>query len=117
MRGVRGAITVKNNSVDDILKATEKLLKKVIRENNIKRKEIISINFTATSDLTAEYPSVAARKMGYTRVPLLNFQEMNVEGSLARCIRLLIYINRNCSLDEISHIYLRQAKKLRPDLA
>ncbi|MFW5999211.1 MAG: chorismate mutase [Halanaerobiaceae bacterium] len=117
MRGVRGAITVKKDTGREIIKATEELLAAVIRENEIREEEMVSMCFTATADLKSKYPSVAAREMGFTQVPLLNFQEMDVEGSLSRCIRLLIYINRSCPLEEINHIYLGEAKSLRPDLA
>ncbi|MFW6237998.1 MAG: chorismate mutase [Halanaerobiales bacterium] len=117
MRGVRGAVTVNEDLPREIIRVTKKLLEAVIEENSIQEEELVSMCFTATSDLKSEYPSVAARKMGFTGVPLLNFQEMEVEGSLPHCIRLLVYIDRNCSLEEINHIYLGEAKSLRPDLA
>ena len=116
MRGIRGAITVKSNNKDDIIKNTAKLLNTIIDLNNIKQEELVSIIFTATPDLTKEYPAVAARKIGYKNIPLICLQEMAVENSLKMCIRILIYINRECSLDKIEHVYLKDAKKLRPDL-
>lgn len=116
MRGVRGAITVKNNHKKDIIKATSNLLAEMIAANQIEHSEIVSIIFTATVDLDQEYPAVAARKLGYCDIPLMCYQELNVEKSLDKCIRSMIYLNRDCSLNEISHIYLRGARTLRPDL-
>ncbi len=116
MRGIRGAITVKANEKKQILKNTKLLIKKIIDENNIKNEEIVSIIFTATSDLDKEYPAVAARKLGFVQIPLMCCQEMFVKDSLEKCIRILMHINRDCNLEEINHIYLKKAKKLRPDL-
>ncbi len=117
MRGIRGAITVEKNEYDHILKATKVLLKKIIATNNITSSEIVSIIFTATSDLDRVYPALAARKIGFTDIPLMCYQELYVEDSLKMCIRIMIYVNRDCKHSEIKHIYLKNAKKLRPDLA
>ncbi|ACL69790.1 chorismate mutase [Halothermothrix orenii] len=116
MRGIRGAITVDTNTAEDIINSTRRLLSEIINENHIQQEEIVSIIFTATEDLDQEYPAVAAREMGYNNVPLLCLQEMNVTGSLSSCLRVLIHINRNCSLSDIKHVYLKEAKRLRPDL-
>lgn len=116
MKGIRGAVTVKENKADLILEAVQLLLKKMITKNKINKKELISIIFTATYDLDSEYPAVAARNMGFTDIPLMCYQEMRVNNSLKKCIRVMIYINRNCSHQDISHVYLRKAKQLRPDL-
>ncbi len=117
MRGIRGAITVEKNEREQILTAAGNLLEAIIEANNINREEIVSIIFTMTSDLNKVYPAVAARELGYTDVPLLCYQELAVENSLPRCIRIMLYINRDCELDKIKHIYLGEAKKLRPDLS
>ncbi|SRR6056297_213520 len=117
MRGIRGAITVKENKRSDILNSTRKLLKKIISNNDINKGEIVSIIFTATRDLDKVYPAVAAREMGLTDIPLMCYQELNVEGSLKKCIRIMVYINRDCNPDKLQHIYLRRARELRPDLA
>lgn len=116
MRAIRGAITVEKNTREDILEASGELLKEIIELNEIETEELVSILFTATTDLDAVYPAVAAREMGLDWVPLLCFQEMEVQGSLARCIRVLVFIDRKSPQEEIKHVYLREAVKLRPDL-
>ena len=116
MRGIRGAITVTENNKNKIIENTKILIKDIVNENNLKTEEIVSMIFTATSDLNKEYPAVAARELGYNQIPLMCYQELNIENSLKKCIRIMIYINRDCSLDKINHVYLKNAKKLRPDL-
>ena len=116
MRGIRGAITVEKNQKKDILKAVEKLITTMLNKNKIKEKEIVSIIFTATNDLDQEYPAVAVRDMGFNLIPLMCYQEMQVQDSLNKCIRAMIYINRDCGLEEITHVYLKEAQQLRPDL-
>jgi chorismate mutase len=116
MRAIRGAITVERNSKESILKAVKELLETIINDNEIKGKEFVSILFTATPDLDQVYPAVSARQMGLEEVPLFCLQEMQVNGSLKRCIRVMVYINRDCSLSELKHIYLKDAVQLRPDL-
>lgn len=116
MRGIRGAITVKKNNKEEILAATMELLNKIIELNRLTEDEMVSINFTATTDLDQVYPAVAAREIGLKNIPLLCYQEMKVINSLPKCIRVLIYVNRSCTLDEIRHVYLEKAEELRPDL-
>ena len=81
---IRGAITAKNNTSEEILGITENLLKEIIKANNINTDDIISIIFTATKDLDAAYPAVAARKIGITNASLMCMQEMYVVGSLEK---------------------------------
>ena len=116
-RGVRGAICAEANEIDAILTATHKLLERIVADNDLQPTDVTSAIFTATPDLDAAYPARAAREMGWTRVPLLCMQEMNVVDSLPRCIRVLIHWNTNRAPDEIQHVYLGEARKLRPDLA
>ena len=116
MKGIRGAITINKNQSSLILEGTRLLLKEIISENELNKKEIVSIIFTATDDLDSEYPAVAARDMGFREIPLMCYQEMKVKNSLRKCIRVIIYINRDCSHKDLNHIYLRKAKTLRPDL-
>lgn len=116
MKAVRGAISVEENTKEDILKASKELLENLIKLNKLTTQEMVSIIFTATADLDSVYPAVAARKIGLDKVPLLCFQEMKVKNSLKKCLRVMIYINRDCGLEEINHVYLKKAASLRPDL-
>lgn len=116
-RAVRGAITVAHNDKAEILAATEELLAAVIAENGIAQEDMVSIIFTLTPDLNAVFPAVAARQMGITNVPLMCMSEIPVAGALERCVRVLLEFNTEKQLEDIRHIYLRDAVKLRPDLA
>jgi chorismate mutase len=116
VRGIRGATTVERDEAEAILRATEELLQAIVERNSIRPEEIASALFTVTPDLTAEFPAAAARRMGWTLVPLLNFTEIGVPGRLGRCVRVLIHVNTSRNQDEIVHVYLREATSLRPDL-
>lgn len=115
--GVRGATTVEANTRDEILTATQQLLALMIRENGIKSEDVGSAIFTVTADLNAEFPAFAARQLGWMDVPLLCSNEINVPGSLPRCIRILVNWNTSKSQKEIVHIYSKGATSLRPDLS
>jgi len=114
-RGVRGATTVYENTKEAILEATREMLGIMIRANNIKPDDVASAYFTTTVDLNAAYPALAARQLGWYDVALLCGHEMQVPDGLARCIRVLVHWNTTCSAKEIIHVYLREAKSLRPD--
>lgn len=116
-RGVRGATTTEANTRDKILTATLQLLTLMIRENGIKSEDIGSGIFTVTEDLDAEFPASAARQLGWMDVPLLCGNEIEVPGSLRRCIRILLNWNTTKSQKEIVHIYINGAESLRPDLS
>ncbi len=115
-RGVRGATTVNSNTADAILAATKELLRAMIDANDIKEDFVASVVFTTTPDLNAVYPAKAARELGWGRTALLGCQEMDVPGGLAHCIRILIHWNTTKTLDEIQHVFLHNAVRLRPDL-
>lgn len=117
VRAIRGATTVENNDKNEIWEATEEMVGEILKKNNIKIYDMISITFTLTQDLNACYPAVRVREMGITNVPLMNMCELPVPGALEKCIRVIIEVNSDKELDEIKHVYLRGAKKLRPDLA
>lgn len=117
MRSIRGATTVKENTREAILQATSELLEAVMEKNGLASEEIIAITFSATRDLDAAYPAVAARSQGIEEASLLCFQEMHVEGSLAMCIRLMMLVDRAAPQSDMQHCYLKGAKVLRPDLA
>lgn len=120
-RGVRGATTVAANTASEIHAATRELLTAMVVANGIAlddlATEVASVIFTATADLDAAYPAVVAREMGWGQTPLLCMQEMRVQGSLPRCIRVLLHWNTDKVPGEIVHVYLRDAVMLRPDLA
>ncbi len=116
VRGVRGAITVERDDATLLLDATERLLRAIVAENNIDTGDIASALFTLTPDLIAQFPAAAARRIGWTQVPLLNFTEIGVPGSLAKCIRVLLHVNTEKAQSEIVHVYLDGAQVLRPDL-
>lgn len=116
-RGIRGATTVDSNTKEDIVNASRELLQKVIDANGIKAEDVACAIFTTTPDLDAEFPAVAARQLGWSQVALLCAQEMDVPSSLRRCLRILILYNTEKSADEIVHIYIRGATKLKSGLS
>lgn len=116
MVSIRGAITVEDNSEDSILDNTTLLLENMELENSLLKENVVSIIFSATNDLNKVYPAKAARDLGYVNSGLMCFNEMAVEGSLDRCIRVMILYNSNINQEDINHIYLKGAKILRPDL-
>jgi chorismate mutase len=117
VRGIRGATTAAFDSSAEILRATEELLLAIVERNALRPDDVASALFTVTPDLSAEFPAAAARRLGWTLVPLLNFTEIGVPGRLARCIRVLIHVNTDRAQHEMVHVYLGEAKSLRPDLA
>ncbi len=118
VRGIRGATTVSVDSSAEILDATRELLLELLRTNGITdNEEIASIIFTTSPDLTASFPAEAARLLGMNQVPLLCASEINKPGAMPLCIRVLIHWNTDKKQAEINHVYLREAKRLRPDVA
>ena len=115
-RGIRGAITVKRNSVDAILEATRHLLEQIVTANGLRVEDIAAVIFSATRDLDAVAPARAAREMGWVHTPLFCLQEMAVVGSLPRCVRVLVMWNSERPLDQVHHVYLGEARRLRSDL-
>lgn len=117
VRGVRGATTVTRNQKEEILDVTKELLATMLEVNEISTEEIASAWITTTPDLYAEFPAVAARQMGWTQVPLMQSHEMSVPGMLPLCIRVLLHWNTEKPQNDIRHVYLREAARLRPDLS
>ncbi len=111
---IRGATTVENNMEDEILEATTRLLLEIKDRNRLKKDEIISVFLTMTPDLNATFPAEAARNLGWDHIPLLCSSEIGVPGALAKCIRILIHLQRQGEV-EIRHVYLKRAVSLRPD--
>jgi len=116
LRGIRGATTVEEDTADAILEATGELVREIVAANDLRPENVASALFTVTPDLHAEFPAAAARRMGWTMVPLLNFTEIGVPGRLERCIRVLVHVNTTRTQNEMVHVYLREAVALRPDL-
>lgn len=118
VRGIRGAITVSANEREAILEGTRELLEAMVAANGVRADDIASAHFTTTPDLNAEFPAEATRRLeGWKHVPLLCGHEMNVPGSLAKCVRILLHVNTETAPRDIRHVYLREARKLRADLA
>jgi chorismate mutase len=115
-RGIRGATTVESNTPEAILEATKELLAAMVKANDISTDHVASAFFTATPDLNAEFPALAAREMGWDNVALLCGHEMNKPGSLPMCLRVLLHVNTDKPASEIRHVYLRGARVLRPDI-
>ncbi len=116
VRAVRGAIQLDGDERDEILQATSELVTEMLRRNRLSQDDLISIVFTATPDLSAEFPAYAARLMGMTDVPLLCASEIAVPGAMPRVLRLLAHVETDLSRREIAHPYLRGAAALRRDL-
>lgn len=116
VRGIRGAITVAENTAPAIEAAVRELLTEISVQNDLDLDNVACVFFTATPDLNAAFPAAAARRMGWQRVPLLCAVEMAVPDALPRCIRVLVMVNTDRSQAEVKHVYLREARSLRPDL-
>jgi chorismate mutase len=114
-RGIRGATTAAANTAEDILEATEELVKVLIHLNDLDPNDIASAIFTTTPDLTAWFPALAAREFGWTEVPMICTHEMAVPGSLQKAVRVLVNVNTTKSASEIRHVYLKGARQLRPE--
>ncbi|MBV8885360.1 MAG: chorismate mutase [Chroococcidiopsidaceae cyanobacterium CP_BM_RX_35] len=116
IRAIRGAITVSENTVEAMREAVMEMLDELELRNQLAPTNIISVTFTVTRDLNAIFPAAIARQRpSWDRVPMLDVQQMHVEGSLERCIRLLVHANLPTSHIHVWHPYLRAAKSLRPD--
>jgi chorismate mutase len=116
-RGLRGATTVEHNEAREIVDATRELLTALVEANGIHPDDMASIIFTTTPDLNASFPAVAARELGWVQVPLLCAHEMDVPGALRGVIRVLMHVNTEKSAHELTHVYLRRARELRPEWA
>lgn len=116
LRAIRGATTIKENKKEAVITETSRLLKEMIKANNIPLSDIISIVFTATKDIDAAFPAAAARAIGITHAGLLDFIQFDVKGDLKLCIRVMMYAELNVAQSDVKHIYLNGAKVLRKDL-
>lgn len=117
VRGIRGAISVDQDSADEVLTATGELLQAILDANELRAfEDFISAVFTTTPDLTSAFPAEAARSLGMNHVPLLCASEIAVPHGMPRCIRVLLHVNTDKTQEEMVHVYLREAKRLRPDM-
>lgn len=116
VRALRGAITAENNNAKEITDNTIALLNEMFKQNNLEKEDIVCIIFTLTEDLDAEFPAVAARKIGLVDVPLLCLKELSIKDSLSKCIRIMIQFNTEKSNKDLHHVFMKDAKILRPDL-
>ena len=112
--GIRGAITAEENSKEAILSATDQLLREMVVANKIEIDQVAAVFFTTTEDLNACFPAVAARQMGWDHIALICGHEMSVPDGLSMCIRVLILVNTEKGHDDMLHVYLKEAKGLRP---
>lgn len=117
VRALRGAITVDEDDPTEIRQRTIDMLTVLFERNDLDTDDVISIFFTATSDLRSLPPAAAARAFGLVDVPLLCGQEMPTDGGLGRCVRMLLHIETDKPRDDLRHVFLRGATTLRPELA
>lgn len=116
LRAVRGAISVERDDRDLVLEASAALVREVLDRNALTPDDLVSILFTATPDLTSEFPAYAARQMGIVDVPLMCACEIDVPGAMPRVLRLLAHVETDLPRSEVRHVYLRGAAALRTDL-
>jgi chorismate mutase len=115
--GIRGATTIDTDTKEDVLFATRELVDALLAANpGLRADDIASALFTTTEDIASAYPALAARQMGWDQVPMMCAREIPVPGGLPMCIRVLIHWNTDKKQNEVQHVYLREAVKLRPDL-
>lgn len=117
MRGLRGAITVEENTEKAIIEATRQVVQAMLEANEVAAEDIGAAIFSATEDITAAFPAKGARSLpGFDMVPLFDVRQMAVEGALDHCIRVLLLVDTDKKQREIKHIFLGRAQGLRPDL-
>lgn len=116
MRAVRGATCLTADDSSEMREAVKELIGEMLTLNGLTTDDLVSIMLTGTPDLTSAFPAVGARDFGLTDVPLMCAQEMNVDGALARVVRIMMHVNSTRPRSEIQHVYLRGAQVLRTDL-
>lgn len=116
VRGLRGATTVPVDTVEELIQATAELLGVMMERNRLTKNDLITVIFTATPDLTSEFPAAAARSIGISDVPLLCATEIAVKGAIPRVVRVLMHVYTELDHASLHHVYLRDARPLRTDL-
>jgi chorismate mutase len=117
VRAIRGAVQIDADEREAILEGTTELVSEVMSRNNLTTDDVISVLFTVTPDLTAEFPALAARKLGFHDVPLICATEIPVPGAMPRVVRLMAHVETDLSRSAVQHVYLRGALALRLDIA
>jgi len=116
LRALRGATTVERDDAEAIVEATSELLEAMMSHNGAAHEDLVSVIFTTTKDLSAEFPAAAARRLGISTVPLLCAKEIDVPGAVERCVRVLMHLYTDRDHELLRHVYLREAQHLRTDL-
>ncbi|MEX1177805.1 MAG: chorismate mutase [Nitriliruptor sp.] len=116
VRALRGATTLDVDERDHLIERTQEVMAAIFARNELAEDDLISIVFTATSDIHSAFPAEAAREAGFTHVPLMCARELEIDGGIARCVRLLIHAYTRRGADELRHVYLHEARQLRTDL-
>lgn len=116
MIAIRGAVTIHNDTKEEVLDAAKTLINEIINRNKLNIDDIISIIFTCTSDIKSVYPAQAARELNIVDAGLICVNEMEVYGNMGKCIRILVHANIEGTQKSVKHVYLGEAQKLRPDL-
>ncbi len=117
VRAIRGAVQVEADDRAAILDGTAELVTAVMARNKLSIGDVISVIFSATPDLTAEFPALAARSLGFQEVPLLCCTEIGVPGAMPRVVRLMMHVETSMARSQVQHVYLRGAAALRLDIA
>lgn len=116
VRALRGATTLDVDDREHMVERTQELIHLLFERNELVEDDLVSIVFTATSDVTCGFPALAAREAGFVHTPLLCARELEVEGGIRRCVRVLVHAYTPRSKDELRHVYLHDARQLRTDL-
>ncbi|MDA2814787.1 chorismate mutase [Nocardiopsis sp. RSe5-2] len=117
VRAIRGAVQVEADERELVVEATAELVSEVMRRNGLSTDDVISVLFTATPDLTSEFPALAARKVGFADVPLMCASEIAVPHGMPRVVRLMAHVETDLPRADLHHVYLRGAQALRLDIA
>ena len=113
---LRGAITLERDERDHLVERVQRLLNEMLARNDVAHDDLISILFTATPDVHSAFPAAAAREMGLGDVPLICAQELDIEGAMPLCVRVMMHLSTDRRRDELRHVYLEDARSLRDDL-
>lgn len=116
VRAIRGATTLTGDSREQVIERTQELLREVFARNDLTEQDVVSIVFTATDDISSAFPAEAAREAGIEHVPLLCARELEVEGGIERCVRVLLHVYTDRAPADLRHPYLHEARQLRTDL-